>query len=132
LLVSDTGAFAVRVYDLEGNYLSTIGQQGVAPGLFARPKGIAVDREGQVYVADAATQVVQVFNLEGKLLMFFGQPENSPQGDLHLPAAVKLDYDNVSLFQDKVAPGFECSYLILVTSQVGPNKVNIYGFVKKK
>jgi sugar lactone lactonase YvrE len=131
LLVSDTGAFAVRVYDLEGNLLNTIGQQGVAPGLFARPKGIAVDREGQIYVADAATQVVQIFDLAGKLLMFFGQPENSPQGDLHLPAAVKVDYDNIGLFQAKVAPGYQCQYLILVTSQVGPNKVNIYGFVKK-
>jgi sugar lactone lactonase YvrE len=132
LLVSDTGAFAVRVYDLEGNYLNTIGQQGVAPGLFARPKGIAVDRNELVYVADAATQVVQIFAPDGKLLMFFGQPETSAQGGLHLPAAVKLDYDNVSLFQDKVAPGYECEYLILVTSQVGGNKVNVYGFVKKK
>jgi len=132
LLVSDTGAFAVQVYDLDGCYQKTIGQQGVAPGLFARPKGIAVDREGLVYVVDAATQLVQIFNPDGKLLMFFGQPENSPQGALHLPAAVKLDYDNVRFFQNKVAPGYQCQYLILVTSQVGDHKVNIYGFVKKQ
>ena len=132
LLVSDTGAFAVQVYDLDGRYLKTIGQQGVAPGLFARPKGIAVDRDGLVYVVDAATQVVQIFDPDGKLLMFFGQPETSPQGGLHLPAAVKIDYDNIKFFQDKVAPGFQCQYLILMTSQVGPSKVNIYGFVKKQ
>jgi sugar lactone lactonase YvrE len=131
LLICDTGAFAVRVYDIEGNYVRTIGQQGVAPGLFARPKGIAADRDGQVYVVDAATQAVQLFSPDGKLLMFFGQPEASPAGDLHLPAAVKLDYDNIRFFQDKVAPGFHCEYLILVTSQVGPNKVNVYGYVKK-
>jgi sugar lactone lactonase YvrE len=132
LLVSDTGAFAVRVYDLEGNYLNSVGQQGVAPGLFARPKGIAADRAGLIYVADAATQVVQIFNPEGKLLMFFGQPESTLQGDLHLPAAVKIDYENVGLFEDRVAPGYQCDHLILVTSQVGPNKVNVYGFVSKK
>jgi hypothetical protein len=75
--------------------------------------------------------VVQVFNPEGKLLMFFGQPENSKQGDLHLPAGLRIDYDNVQYFQDKVAPGFKLEYLILVTSQVGPNKINVYGFVTK-
>jgi sugar lactone lactonase YvrE len=132
LLISDTGAFAIRVYDLEGNYLKTIGQQGVAPGLFARPKGVAVDRQGLVYVADAATQVVQVFDMDGKLLLFFGQPETSAEGDLHLPASVKIDYDNVGVFQNKIAPDFQCEYLVLVTSQVGPNKVNVYGFGKKK
>ena len=131
LLVSDIGAFAVGVYDLEGNYLSTIGQQGVAPGLFARPKGLAADRDGRVYVVDAATQVVQMFDGEGKLLLFFGQPDASTRGELSLPASVKVDYDNVSYFQKYLSPGLQCEYLILVTSQFGPHKVNIYGFLKK-
>ena len=132
LIVSDTGAFAVHVYDLEGKLLRTVGEQGVAPGLFARPKGVAVDRSGLIYVVDAATQVVQMFDTEGRLLMFFGQPDAAVSGDLHLPAVVKIDYDNVNLFQAEVAPGHECEYLILVTSQVGGNKVNIYGFLKKR
>jgi sugar lactone lactonase YvrE len=132
LVVCDTGAFAVQVYDLEGKYLRTVGQEGVAPGLFARPKGVAVDRSGLIYVVDAATQVVQIFDTNGKLLMFFGQPDKSAEGDLHLPAAVKLDYDNVSLFQKEVSPGYQCEYLILVTSQVGGgHKVNVYGFLAK-
>ena len=131
VLASDTGAFAVRVFDTEGNFIASFGQQGVAPGLFARPKGIAVDRQNLIYVVDASTQVVQVFNPEGKLLMFFGQPEASKEGDLHLPAGLRIDYDNVKYFQDKVAPGFKLEYLILVTSQVGANKLNVYGFVTK-
>jgi DNA-binding beta-propeller fold protein YncE len=132
LLVSDTGAFAVQVYDLEGKYLRRIGQQGVAPGLFARPKGIAVDREGRAYVVDASTQVVQVFDPEGKLLMFFGQPGATTQGELYLPAAVKIDYDNTHLFQKLVAPGHKLEFLVLVTSQFGYNKVSVYGFLQRK
>lgn len=132
LLVSDTGAFLVQIYDLEGKYLRTFGQQGVGPGLFARPKGLAVDRAGLAYVVDATTQVVQVFDTEGKLLMFFGQPGVSTYGELVLPAAVKLDYDNVGYFQKYVAPGYQCEYVILVTSQFGSRMVNVYGFVKKK
>jgi DNA-binding beta-propeller fold protein YncE len=132
LLVSDTGGFDVQIYDLEGHHLRTIGQQGVAPGLFARPKGIAVNREGQIFVVDAATQVVQMFDAEGRLLMYFGMPGASDAGQLCLPAAVKVDYDNLSYFQSQVAPGFRLEYVILVTSQFGRDKVNVYGFVQKE
>ncbi len=131
LLVSDTGANRVQVYDLDGKYLRTIGQQGVAPGLFARPKGVAADRAGLTYVVDAATQVVQIFDAAGRLLLFFGQAGASTRGEVVLPAAVKVDYDHVNYFQKYVAPGYRCEYLILVTSQYGGQKVSVYGFLKK-
>ena len=131
LLVSDVGGFVVQVYDLEGKYLRTLGQQGLAPGSFARPKGVAVDRQGLTYVVDAATQVVQIFDAEGRLLLYFGQPGASTRGQLVLPASIKVDYDHVGYFQKYVAPGRQCEYLILVTSQFGPNKVSVYGFLKQ-
>jgi sugar lactone lactonase YvrE len=132
LLVSDTGANTVEVYDLDGKYIRGIGRAGVAPGMFARPKGVAVDHEGHIYVADAATQVVQIFDLDGRLLLFFGMAGASAEGQLNLPAAVKVDYDNVKFFDKYVAPGHECEYLVFVTSQVGPQKVSVYGFLKQK
>lgn len=131
LLVSDTGGFGVQVYDLDGKYLRMIGQHGLALGSFARPKGVAVDHDGLAYVVDAATQVVQIFDTEGRLLLYFGQPGASTRGELSLPAVVKVDYANVGLFQKYVAPGHQCEYLILVTSQFGSQKVNVYGFLKK-
>jgi hypothetical protein len=91
-----------------------------------------VDREGRAYVVDAATQVVQIFDSEGRLLMYFGAPGASTQGELGLPAGVDIDYENVGYFQKYLAPGHECEYLVLVASQVGPRKVNVYGFLKKK
>ena len=132
LIVSDVGAFAVRVYDSDGKFVRTIGRQGVGAGSFARPKGVAADRQGLIYVVDAATQVVQIFDSEGRLLLFFGAPGASLRGQLVLPASVKVDYDHVGYFQKYVAPGYQCEYLILVTSQFGDNKVNVYGFLKKK
>jgi len=120
------------IYDLDGKYLKTIGKAGVAPGLFARPKGVAVDRQGLAYVVDAATQVVQIFDLEGRLLLFFGQAGASTQGEVLLPASVKVDYDNMGYFQKYVAPGRQCEYLIFVTSQFGGQKVSVYGFLKPK
>jgi sugar lactone lactonase YvrE len=132
LLVSDTGANAVQIYDLDGNYLRTIGRAGVAPGQFARPKGVAVDRQGLTYVVDAATQVVQIFDTEGRLLLFFGQAGATTRGEVLLPAAVKVDYDHLSYFKKYIAPGRECDYLVFVTSQFGGQKVSVYGFLKQK
>jgi len=131
LLVSDTGGFRVQIYDTEGHHLRTVGQQGTAPGYFARPKGVAAARDGTSYVVDASTQVVQMFDAEGRLLMFFGQPGESEAGELVLPAAVKVDYDNLDYFQQFVAPFYRLRYLILVTSQFGPSKVSVYGFIEK-
>ena len=131
LLVSDVGSFAVQIYDLEGKYLRTLGQQGLGAGAFARPKGVAVDRAGRAYVVDAATQLIQIFDAEGRLLLYFGQPGASTRGQLVLPASVKVDYNHLGYFQKYIAPGYQCEYLILVTSQFGPNKVSVYGFLKK-
>jgi DNA-binding beta-propeller fold protein YncE len=132
LVVSDTGADVVQIYDLEGKYLRSIGRAGVGPGMFARPKGVAVDRQGITYVVDAATQVVQLFDTEGRLLMYFAQAGASTQGEVSLPAVVKLDYDNLGYFQKYVAPGKQIDYLIFVTSQFTGQKVNVYGFLKQK
>jgi len=81
---------------------------------------------------DAATQVVQLFDAKGKLLLTFGQPGTSTYGELVLPAGVEVDYDHVSQFQQYVAPGRQCEYIVLVTSQFGSRKVNVYGFLKPK
>jgi DNA-binding beta-propeller fold protein YncE len=134
LLVSDTGGNAVQVYDLNGKFLRTIGHAGVAPGMFARPKGVAVDHQGLTYVVDAATQVVQIFDTEGRLLLYFAQAGASTQGEVILPAVVKVDYNpvNIAYFQKYAAPGHQLDYLIFVTSQFGSQKVSVYGFLKQK
>jgi DNA-binding beta-propeller fold protein YncE len=131
MYVSDTGAFVVKVYDAEGQFLFKTGSLGLGPGQFNLPKGIAVDKEGRFYVVDGATGVVQIFDEQGRLLMFFGYPGSSGPGSTYLPAGLAIDYDNVDLFQEYVAPGFEIEYLILLTNQAGKNRVSVYGFLKK-
>jgi len=130
IYVSDTMNYRIQKIDPDGNLLQQFGEAGDAVGNFARPKGIAVDREGRLYAVDAAFMNVQIFNPEGKVLLVMGKSGVGP-GDLYLPAKIRIDYDNVGLFADRVAPGHEIEYLILVTSQYGPNKINVYGFLKQ-
>lgn len=131
LYVSDFGDFKVKVYTLDGEFVRSVGKYGNGYGMFVRPKGIAVDREGVLYVVDAGFQNVQMFNEQGQLLMFFGGPYQGP-GTMYLPAKVTIDYENVDLFQDRVHPGLEAKYLVIVTNQYGPDKITIYARVEPK
>lgn len=129
--VSDTGNFRVLKFNAHGKQALQYGSMGRSPGQFARPKGVAIDRSDRLYVVDTAFENVQIFDNEGKLLLFFGVAGNVP-GGINIPAQVEIDYDNTDLFADRVAPGYSLEYLIIVTSQFGINKVNIYGFLKPK
>jgi hypothetical protein len=127
--VSDFGDFKIKIYTREGEFIRSVGSYGQAVGQFARPKGIAVDRDANLYVVDAGFENTQVFNKEGKLLMFFGGSYNGP-GDMWLPAKITIDYDNLEYFQKFVDPGFNLKYLILVTNQFGPDKIGVYGAIE--
>lgn len=127
--VTDFGAFIIKVYNHKGEFIRSIGSYGQNPGQFARPKGIAVDNESNLYVVDAGFENVQVFNKEGKLLMHFGGSYKG-KGDMWLPAKIILDYEHLSYFEKFVDPRFDLEYLIFVTNQYGPDKINVYGYVK--
>lgn len=127
LYVSDTSNFRIQRFNPDGKPVRSYGAVGSTPGSFARPKGLALDRTGRLYVADAAFENVQIFDDKGKLLLFFGQA-GEPAARMHLPAGVSIDYDNVEMFKKDADPNFQIEYLVLVTSQFGPNKVDVYGF----
>lgn len=129
--VSDIGDFKVKVYDLEGNFLRSIGSNGTSPGQFVRPKGISVDKEENLYVVDASFENTQIFDREGRVLLFFGGPYKGP-GDMWLPAHIEIDYDDLKYFQKYVDPAYKLNYLIFVTNQYGPDKVNVYGSILPK
>lgn len=129
--VTDFGDFRVKVFTRDGEYVRSVGSYGRSLGQFVRPKGIAVDREGRLYVVDAGFENVQVFDPAGKLLMFFGGSYDGP-GYMWLPAKVVVDYDNLALFRPFVHEGFDLDHLVIVTNQYGPDKVTVYGFVRPR
>lgn len=132
IFVSDSGAFRVQQYDAEGAFVRSFGKHGDAPGSFARNKGVAVDPAGRVYVVDAAFQNAQIFDATGRILLHFGGYANPGQGAMNLPASVIIDRKNLDVFRPYVDPGFDLEYVVLVTNQYGGDKVNVYGFLRKK
>lgn len=131
LMVVDTSNYRVQRFSAEGKFIRSYGEVGATPGSFARPKGIAIDPAGRMYVSDAAFENVQLFDREGRLLMFFGQPGDGREG-LNLPTGVTIDRDNVEWFRRYAGPEFDIEYLILVASQFGPNKIDVFGFGRMK
>ncbi|MCF6169585.1 MAG: hypothetical protein L3J66_01225 [Bacteroidales bacterium] len=129
--VVDFGDFKVKVYTHGGEFIRSVGSYGRSIGQFVRPKGIAVDSSENLYVVDAGFENTQIFNKDGQLLMFFGGSYKK-SGDMWLPATVTIDYDNLEFFQDFAHESFELKYLIFVTNQYGPDKVNVYGYVEPK
>jgi len=89
LLIVDAMNFRVQVLDRSGAWRYTIGgTRGGAADLF-RPKGIGVDPEGHIYLADAMHNLVQIFDSADNLLYYFGK--SAGVGDFELPASLSVD-----------------------------------------
>jgi len=131
IYITDTGDARIKVFDKNGKFLKIIGSFGKKPGQFVRPKGLALDKEGFLYAVDAAFENVQIFDNQDQLRMFFGGSIKGP-GQMWLPAGISIDYRHLDYFQKYIYPKFELKYLIFVTNQYGPARVNVYGFVQIK
>jgi DNA-binding beta-propeller fold protein YncE len=90
LAVVDAMNFRVQVLDKNGEFRYSIGKLGDHVGAMFRPKGVAFDSEGHLYIVDGLWSVVQVFDREGQLLYFFGKLGTAP-GDFQLPAGIQID-----------------------------------------
>ena len=74
---SDKSNNRILKYDRKGNFLHTWGRLGSGPGAFDTPHGLAMDRQGRLYVADRGNNRIQIFDQQGKFLAEwrqFGRP----------------------------------------------------------
>jgi len=134
LYVTDKLKGKIFQFGPSGELKRTIGRLGANIDQMVRPKGIAVDKAGRIWVVDAgvsadgwSTEVVKIYDDQGRLLLFFGRPGNEP-GHMNLPATIVLDYDNLDLFREYAVDGADIQFLVIVSNQYGPNKINVYGF----
>jgi DNA-binding beta-propeller fold protein YncE len=81
------GNSRVARFSSDGKFIADWGDKGEGPGEFDTPHGIALDREGRVYVADRSNSRIQVFTGEGKFL------QQWKSADLGRPWAVAFGPD---------------------------------------
>jgi DNA-binding beta-propeller fold protein YncE len=92
IYVVDGGNFRVSEFAADGAFVKAFGDIGRSSGQFARPKAITSDRDGNVYVTDAAFGNFQIFGPDGKLLLDVGGRGASGQGgEFMLPAGITVD-----------------------------------------
>jgi DNA-binding beta-propeller fold protein YncE len=91
LYVSDTMNARVVVLDSQsGDVLREIGSRGLTVGNLVRPKGVALDSEGNVYVVESYYDHLLVFNHRGEFLLPIGGV-GMDTGKFYLPAGVWVD-----------------------------------------
>ena len=71
--VSDTALHAVAVFDIPGERYFKIGEEDV--GKLAMPIGLDVDGQGNLYVMDASTKQVQIYDKDGHYLRTLAGPK---------------------------------------------------------
>ncbi|MDX1811542.1 MAG: 6-bladed beta-propeller [Gammaproteobacteria bacterium] len=90
LLVVDTLNSRVQLFDLNGKWLQSFGKRGMFIGDMPRPKGVAVDSQGNIYVVESYYNHLLIFNGKGEPLMPIGG-QGSKAGQFDLPAGVWID-----------------------------------------
>ncbi|HWR15675.1 MAG TPA: SMP-30/gluconolactonase/LRE family protein [Terriglobales bacterium] len=112
LYVTDAEQDLVLVYDADPPYklLRKIGTPGLKhtstkPGEFSKPTGVAVDQDGNLFVADTWNNRIEVFDSEGNFIRTFGRAGDGP-GYFARPKGVSIDADGhvwvADAMQDRV------------------------------
>ena len=78
LFVVDQLNSRVQVLTANGEYVDELGSLGVSFGNLVRPKDVAVDEVGFIYVTDFAFNNFQLFDVDFTLLTFVGQGGSDP------------------------------------------------------
>jgi sugar lactone lactonase YvrE len=112
LYVTDADQDLVLVYDADSPYklIRKMGKPGTEhtstlPGEFAKPAGVAVDQDGNVFVTDSWNDRVEEFDADGTFIRAFGEPGDGP-GYFARPKGISVDCDGhiwvADAMQDRV------------------------------
>lgn len=127
IYVTDTMNFRIQKLSPEGTHLMSFSKAGDYSGSVTRPKGIAVDPQGLLHVLDAGFENAQIFLPDGTAATYYGGFGDFA-GSMYLPFGICLDESLLPLLRARVDSRLDAKFLVLVTNQAGPHKLNIYAF----
>jgi DNA-binding beta-propeller fold protein YncE len=90
LYVTDTLNARVQILTLAGDPVDQIGKRGLYVGNLTRPKGVAVDEDGNVYVVESYYDHLLIFDRDARFLLPIGG-SGSAIGQFYLPAGAWTD-----------------------------------------
>jgi RHS repeat-associated protein len=90
LILAILGATAASALPPVPTYQFSFGTKGTGNGQFTRPLGMAVDKEGNVFVADSENNRIEKFNSKGEYVSQFGT-KGSGNGQLSIPRDIAID-----------------------------------------
>ncbi len=104
--VADTLNARIQILDLDGRPMQVLGRRGDFLGDTPRPKGVAWDRDGHLYVVESLFDHLLVYDREGRALLPIGGSGASP-GRFQLPAGAWSDGEDrifiADMFNARVA-----------------------------
>jgi DNA-binding beta-propeller fold protein YncE len=100
-------SYQILVFDRQGRLLQQFGRPGTGVDSLDHPNGIAVDKQGRIYVSDSNNNRVTAFSAEGTVLWTTGGPitsltEASPNPFV-LPRGIAVLSDGSILVADPLA-----------------------------
>jgi DNA-binding beta-propeller fold protein YncE len=105
LFVADQSNHQVKVFDLDGNLLRSLGSEATQgmigyrwQGRFVRLQSLAVDAAGRLHALDSQMSVIQILDaLDGAYLDSYGT-RGTAEGELNLPLDIALnDYGELAV-----------------------------------
>ena len=93
LYVTDTLNSRIQIFSAQGQFLRSFGRRGLYVGDLPRPKGVALDGDGNIYVVESYYDYLLVFDRKGQFLLPIGGSGHEI-GQFYLPAGVWSDAEN--------------------------------------
>jgi len=91
IFIVSQGKNKILVISRDGRIIKGFGRgPGKGEGELDGPRGIAIDRHGNIYVVDTNNSRIVKFNPEGKYILSFGR-EGGAKGEFYRPRGVAID-----------------------------------------
>jgi DNA-binding beta-propeller fold protein YncE len=102
-----TDTYQVFVFDKNGGLIEQFGKPGMGPDGLDHPGGIAVDRDGKIYVSDSNHNRVIAYTPEGRPLWVTGRPvsglKSQTENPFVLPRGLTITSDGSIIVADPLA-----------------------------
>ena len=99
IAVTDYCKHRVKIFNTEGNYLTSFGRHGTEEGEFQLPTGITYHNNGNIFVADSGNCRIQIFSGKGEYVGSFGG-RGSLDSQLYSPHGLSVDSDGNIIVAD--------------------------------